>query len=113
MNRTSLKNSIRERYGEDAQITHYEAKAWLIDEKTGQSWKEHLTRTFEVRLEGAIERGIDSEVIDETRGFLKHLEVFTPDRQLSLFSAKTRSKNLGGWAIDDEIVFCVASSNDD
>src|ERR1035437_3417520 len=107
MTAEKIRQLIEARFGESVEVSYFEVKRWLMDEKTKQSWREHLMSTFKQRLVGARERGVEGTVIEESISFLKHLESFTPTQPLCSFSASSKSTVCAGWGIDETIVFCI------
>jgi hypothetical protein len=80
-----------------------------MDEKTKQSWRDHLLSMLRHRLVGADSRGVAKPVIDEAKSFLEQIERFTPAQVLYSFSASSATNAYAGWVIDGRIAFCVPS----
>lgn len=74
------------------------------DTRPDASWRDHLLRTFSVRLKGAIEHKADSGLVAELTRFVENLERL--DRTVSLYcwQAKTSRGSFSGWATDGEII---------
>ncbi len=107
MSSQPLEQNVRERLGEDAVLTEVFEKDWYRDKVTGQTWKSHLIRTFEVRL-----KGCDPDkhsLVAEIEGFLEALAHLEQGQTLATFSADRTGRHFGGWAIDGKIVYCVSS----
>jgi hypothetical protein len=100
---------IEARFGEPAVVSEFRSKSWFIDEKTKQSWRDHLLSVFQHRLIGAEARGVSASVIEETERFLRQVEQLTPEHTLCTFSASSITSAYAGWIINDQIAFCIAS----
>jgi|GEM_PF-7112385 len=110
MKTTKLQELINLRYGEHSEVTHLEAKPLHREEKGNQSWRDYLVNSMKRRLVGAIERGVSVLVIEETQSFIHHLEQFDKPNILYSFSVSSPMTIYSGWAIDDEIVFCLQNT---
>ena len=110
MNTAQLRELIFIRYGEITEVSHFEAKPWLNDEKRNQSWRDYLIFTMRRRLVGAAERGVSKQVIEETESFVRHLECFDQPQILYSFSASSDKIVYAGWIIEDDIVFCLPNN---
>jgi hypothetical protein len=100
---------IETRFGESVEVSHFEVKRWLMDEKTGQSWRDHLMYVARGRLKGAEARHTGGAVLEETKVFLDILERFSSCQKLWSFSASSKTTAYSGWGIDDAIVLCIPS----
>lgn len=82
-------------------------KAWLMDVKTKEPWRDCFISMIQRRLVGADSRGIAKSAIDETMCFLEEIKSFTPELKVYSFSASSASSIYAGWVIDDRIAFCI------
>ncbi len=107
MNAEKTRQLIETRFGDRVEISHFEVKSWLMDEKTNQTWRDHLIYVARGRLKGARSHDASGAVVEETEAFLGFLERLTPSQQLWSFSASSQNAYYGGWGIDDSIAFCI------
>jgi len=110
MKTTKLQELINLRYGEHSEVIQLEAMPLHHDEKGNQSWRDYLVNLMKRRLVGAVERSVNAQVIEETQSFIHHLEQFDSPNVLYSFSVSSPMTIYSGWAIDDEIVFCLQNT---
>lgn len=112
MTADKISELLKKRFGETVEVSHLDAKSWLMEEKTKKSWRDYLLSAILQRLDGAGQRGVAAAVVEETESFRRHVERFTPAQSLYSFSASSASTAYAGWVIDDKIVFCVPSKKE-
>lgn len=81
------------------------------DTRPDASWRDHLLRTFSVRLRGAEQHNTDADLIRELKRFVSELEVLDRTADLYSWQARTASGYYGGWATADRIIYAVKSNN--
>ena len=112
MTASKISELVRLRFGETVEVSHLDAKPWLMEEKTKKPWRDYLLSGIQQRLDGAAQRGVAVSVIEETESFRRHLERFTPEQSLYSFSASSAATAYAGWVIDDNLVFCIPSKKE-
>ena len=82
------------------------------DTRPDASWRDHLLRTFSVRLKGAIEHKVDATLVDELSQFVSSLERLDRTANLYCWQAKTNKGGFSGWATDEQIISTNKHSSD-
>jgi hypothetical protein len=83
------------------------------DTRPDASWRDHLLRTFSVRLRLAEQHNSDACLIQELKRFISALEALDRTADLYCWQARTDSGYFGGWATADRIIYATRSNNDE
>ncbi len=95
---------INQKYGDKAEMRSFEAKTWYMDAASTQTWRDHLSRSFSIRLELSRERGSDPDYEAEVSAFLADLQALESGTPLFVFLALSDSSVYSGWATDQKVI---------
>jgi len=105
-----LQSLFQVRLGSEIIKCEFDRKTFPMrpDTRTDASWCDHLLRIFSIRLRGAKENNVDSDLITEMQNFVTALESLDRTADLYIWMAHTALGHYGGWATEDRILSCFS-----
>ena len=101
-----FKSLLAHAFTEEIRSYEFEIKSYPMrsDTRPDASWRDHLLRTFSIRLKNSIQHKADSALINELSQFVGHLEQLDRTANLYCWQAQTSKGGFSGWATDLQII---------
>ena len=112
---SSLEQLLKQHQNTEIVSCEFDRMAYPMkpDTRPDASWRDHLLRTFTVRLALAEEHSADASLIAEIRSFVSALESLDRTADLYCWQARTVAGHYSGWATADRIIHTTKSRNDE